>query len=96
MPQTITIEINNETLESIDRYLSSQRVTVINDAGVAESRRTFASAEAFVEHQVGLLLKSVVDQFPPAALAEKLKQIRDLTAEVALVSRPQVRKVDAK
>lgn len=91
MPKTITLEINDEMIESLERYLDSNRQTVVNTAGAAESVRMFKTVEDFFQHNFGTLMMSVAQQFPSEAMATKLQQRKDLEEQMLTSSKPVVR-----
>ncbi len=96
MPKTITLEINDEMIESLERYLDSNRQTVVNTAGAAESVRMFNTVEDFFQHNFGTLMMSVAKQFPSKAMITMLQQHKDIDEQMLAASKPALRPVVGK
>lgn len=90
MPKIIQFEISDEQLLSLERYLDSNRQTVVNDAGSAESVRVFPTVEAFLQHNFGTLMLSVSKQFPTASMVAALKQQREIEAGLLEAAKPTI------
>lgn len=88
----IDLELTDEQVESVTEYLKTQFTMETHPVTKLPVRvDKFTGVEDFVEQNFASLLDSVMKQYPPASMHEKLAQIAQLQSEVQADAKPRVR-----
>lgn len=87
---TITFELPDSIIPSVEQYLSTQ-VQAVNDPVTKAQRlvRNFDSPEHWIQEQVGNLLHQVLMQYPTDAIREKLAAANAIHDEVKALAKPK-------
>jgi hypothetical protein len=89
---TLTIDISPEIEAALQEHIA-RTVRPANVDGQAVLVPLFPSIEAFFESVLQQVFESLLRQYPPAVVAQKLEQIRGLEDQVRTASRAMVRRV---
>ncbi len=89
---TITITIEDEHVPSLEQYLRTQQTSEVDPITKAIVVKPIypGGVPEFIESHVGNLIHHVVQQYPTAAMREKLAQIKALQDEMEKLVRPKV------
>ncbi len=90
MPLTISFDIDDEQVASINEYLLTQRHLKVDEVtGATKVVQLYDDVEDFIHQQVGQMIHSIVIQYPPASLRDRLAQIKNLQDAVKAAAKPK-------